>query len=153
MDENEIKQRAKNFLANESKASLATVCEGKPWVVDSFYISDKEGNLYFLVSRESKTVYNLIANENVAVSIEQNSEQGNKFKNIQLTGTAKIIRGKELKEVIDTYEIKFPGLIGENFTQKDFEGSSAKEGFLKFEPKKVYFQDTDAFEGKIEVLL
>ncbi len=87
------------------------------------------------------------------MSIENNSEFGEKLKNVQIFGKGNFIVGEEVKEVLDNFEIKFPSLVEEDETFKDFQGNKAKERFLKVTPERMYFQDSEAFKGRLEISL
>lgn len=153
MEHEEIIQRAKNFLATQRIASLATAKENIPWIVDLFYTVDSANNMYFLVSKNSKTWSNIQENPNVAISIDAHSQDASRKKNIQIKAIAKTVSKEELESAIDSFEVAFPDLVDEADSVEDFKGKHADDRFIKITPENIYFMDSDAFEGRHEIVL
>ncbi|MCA9386845.1 pyridoxamine 5'-phosphate oxidase family protein [Candidatus Dojkabacteria bacterium] len=152
MEHEEIIQRAKNFLATQRIASLATAKDNFPWIVDLFYVSDESYNLYFLISKNSKTWSNIEENKNIAVTIDAHAGDASRQKNIQIKGIAKTLTKEELESVIDSFEVVFPDLVDETDSVSDFKGSN-DDRFIKIIPENIFFRDSEAFEGRHEIVL
>ncbi|MCA9381291.1 pyridoxamine 5'-phosphate oxidase family protein [Candidatus Dojkabacteria bacterium] len=153
MEHEEIIQRAKNFLATQRIASLATAKDNYPWIVDLFYVADESYNLYFLISKNSKTWSNIEENKNVAVTIDAHASDASRQKNIQVKGTAQTLSKEELESVIDSFEVAFPDLVDENDSVSDFKGKDSEDRFIKITPENIFFRDSEAFEGRHEIVL
>ncbi len=153
MDEAEIKQRALNFLRNNSLATLATTEKNKPWLANVFYVVDSTDNIYFVSKVDTRHVLEMVQNPNVAFGVYSPESKLGKIKGLQAEGKVSIMKKNEIKAVFDLYDVQFPEAFGEGKNYKDFDGPSAVSRFYKITPNKLYLRDTEAFEGKKEITL
>jgi uncharacterized protein YhbP (UPF0306 family) len=154
MDQEELKQRAKNFIRSQRICSIATTDGNEPWITPTRYIADEKNNIYVLLSIKSKSVSNIENSNIVAVSIVTKvPESIDKLRTIQCQGKVSTVSGEELKDVFEQYEVSFPGSIDDGETFKNFQGKNVDERFIKITPSTIYFLDPEYSEERVKIVL
>ncbi len=101
------------YLTEAKVLQLATVSEeGRPWISNVHFVSDKEGNIYWLSTENRRHSIEIAANENVAMSVVVESDMP--VIGIQAEGVAEKVRD------ITTIGLIMPGYVKKHGTGKEF---------------------------------
>lgn len=155
MNDSEILIKFQNFIKNQKIASVATIdSKGKPWIFNIFYIIKPNLSIYFLSSSTAKHCECFEKKDAVAVSIYSHESEHGSTKGIQGDGKVSVVtKDSEVKELYDLYDVQFRNSLEEESTYKDFVKKSSKSKFYRIDLHKVYFRDSENFEGMEEISL
>ena len=127
-----------DYIEAHDRCVLATVKGDVPRGSSVLYAS--EGlNLYVHTIRGMAKVYNVEANPNVAVVIDDQAREGwGKMKSLQYIGKAEIMSDPaEQERIIALYTGRFPMVKG----MLTMEGLKKDQVLLKITPERLYFSD------------
>ncbi len=134
----ELKQRIIDYLDAHDRGVLATVKDGVPRASSVLYAN--EGlTLYVHTIRGMAKVYNVEANPNVALAIDDQAHEGwSKMKALQYVGRAEIVTDPAVQQHgIDLYVACFP-MVRRMLT---LEGLARDQVLFKITPTRLIFND------------
>ena len=109
MSQNSIKQRIKQFLAEHTTLTLATVsADGHPHAAPLFFAETDDLSLIFISEQKVQHSKNITANNNVAAAIYADGQQWQSIRGLQIEGTCEPLSGQVAKTARDIYLQKFP---------------------------------------------
>lgn len=97
----------RQFLADHNVINLATTGEDGPWASAVFYVYC-DGLFYFLSSPHTRHCRNLALDSRVAATIQDEVEQWQKIKGVQLQGRVSRVAAEKTEAVIQLYSNRFP---------------------------------------------
>lgn len=142
--------KAKYIIGQNNYMIIATADnKGRPWASVVFYAHDVEYNFYFLSTIEAQHAENIKENRNVALAIFNSTQRIGSVEEVQISGTASLVSGSELKRAILIYCNKlFPKSDvspTERYRPEDYSEPS-KLRFFKVEVEKAYATGQDRRE-------
>jgi uncharacterized protein len=150
-----LKQKILNYLRNHNTMTLATCASDIPWAATVFYASD-DLKLYFFSVPDSRHCQNLRANPRVAVTIQEDYENWQEIKGIQLEGRIALVDSMtEKAKAMAVYARKYPEVI-KLFTNPSsgvFYKAFLKVKFYCVSPEKVFYIDNAEGFGKRQELV
>lgn len=133
-------QRALAYLRAHQVMSLATCGREGLWSAAVFYAS--EGfDLYFLSSATTRHAKNIEADQGVCATIQEDYQQWQDIKGIQLAGRAVLLQGAERSAAIDCYERKFSFMRAVPGMAQDLASALKSVGWYRLKPTCLYFVD------------
>ncbi len=103
-----VRARIATFLAEHSTVTLATVgADGAPAAAAVFYAHDADLNLYFLSEERTQHGQNLLANPDVAGTIQADGQDWRRIRGLQLRGRATLASGVALARAAAVYSAKY----------------------------------------------
>ena len=105
----EIKQRVEHYLASHNLLTFATADEkGNPFVRSVEYVNEGS-TIYFVTDGKSTKVQHILANSNVAFTVDEDLADWSLIQGIQMRGKASIVEDSEGKtRAMDMLMAKFP---------------------------------------------
>ena len=150
-----LKQQVLSYLELHNTMTLATCLGDVPWAATVFYASD-DLRLYFFSVPDSRHCQNLAANPRVAVTVQEDYQDWQKIKGIQLEGTAILVDSIiEKAKAMAVYARKYPEVI-KLFTNPAsglFYKAFLKVKFYCVVPQKLFFIDNEQGFGKRQELV
>ena len=150
----DLRRQIHSYMENHNTMTLGT-CQGDvPWAATVFYASDGL-DLYFFSDPASRHCQNLKENARVAVTIQEDYQDWQKIKGIQLEG--KVIEVDSLIEkgkAMAVYARKYPGVM-KVFTDPGsgvFCRAFLKVKFYVVKPEHVFYIDNEQGFGKRQEL-
>lgn len=144
-DQKVADERAREIIAKNVFMTLATCGkDGKPWASPVNYAVDKHYNFYFVSSKKSQHVKNIMENQSVSFAVFDSRARGDDIDGVQVTAKARVITGLELLsalKVIFTLKARKPR------PKEDFLGI-AKKRVVKVIPTTVYKYDRTSEPGE-----
>lgn len=147
------------FLDSYATLTLATHGSDGPWAATLFYAHDAALNLYFISSRTTRHVRDLLANPGVAATVSTDLDDWQRIRGLQIAAHAEPIAADEKDVVSALYLKKFPA-VGEllKAPQTDSEEKIAKgfaaSAFFRLRPRTIRLVDnTQGFGHKLELTL
>ena len=130
----EIKEKINGYLLSHLYLRLATInAAGTPQVHTVGYVSDG-ATVYFVTDKKSHKAVNIMANPNVAYSVDENYEKLSLIQGVQMEGTATLVTdAEEADQIDDLMAEEFPGLA-------DLPPNPDLV-FFRIDPKEAYFID------------
>lgn len=116
MDKQAIESIIREYIDQIVHMSLATVKDNRPWVCEVHFYYDDELNLYFMSSKKSRHVQELIANPFVAGNIVTQHFKNQKVRCVDFEGTVEMLEGTEVEESYRLYVARYgesEGLLNE----------------------------------------
>lgn len=108
MMEETLRARVAAFLAEHTTVTLATVgTDGRPAAAAVFYAHDADLSLYFLSEERTQHGQNLLANPEVAGSIQADRQDWRNIRGLQLRGQAVPVFGAALAHAAAIYGRKY----------------------------------------------
>ncbi|MGQ9490486.1 MAG: pyridoxamine 5'-phosphate oxidase family protein [Anaerolineae bacterium] len=103
-----LRARIAAFLAEHTTVTLATVgADGTPAAAAVFYAHDADLNLYFLSEERTQHGQNLLADPQVAGTIQADGQDWRGIRGLQLRGQATVVSGALLAHAAVVYGQKF----------------------------------------------
>lgn len=102
-----LKPQLSQFLVDHNVINLATTGEDGPWASAVFYVYSA-GSFYFLSSPHTRHCRNLALDNRVAATIQDEVEQWQKIKGVQLQGNVNRVAEDQTASVIRLYSERFP---------------------------------------------
>lgn len=91
------RDKAKEFLKNNSHGVLSTVSEdGKPWGSSIYFATDEDLNFFFITRVNTHKYQNIAKNHNVSLVISDNETQ----KTVQVAGKVSKVPAKDIVSVV-----------------------------------------------------
>jgi len=150
----DLRRQILSYMESHNTMTLGT-CQGDvPWAATVFYASDGL-DLYFFSDPASRHCQNLKKNARVAVTIQEDYQDWQKIKGIQLEG--KVIEVDSLIEkgkAMVVYARKYPGVM-KVFTDPGsgvFYRAFLKVKFYVVKPEQVFYIDNEQGFGKRQEL-
>jgi len=133
-------ERLQLYLQRHNVANLATCYNDVPSAAAIFYVNDGF-TLYFLSSPTSRHCCNLVYNQRVAVTIQEDYSDWLEIKGVQLEGYATEISGVEVDKARRLYAEKFPitGLLAQ--APASIVTALAKVSWYRITPQRICFID------------
>lgn len=154
----EASERLWAFLQAHNTMTVATVGPaGEPQAAAVFYAADRNLNLYFLSSPNSRHSQNLLREPRVAATIQADGQQWQEIQGLQIEGSACPVEGS--RQIIHAWRVyagRFPFLKGlvdgaVNRIPQVLRGPVANSRFYVLEPNWIRLIDNrQAFGYKIE---
>ncbi len=142
----ELREQVRAYLGAHNTVSLATVRDGVPWAATVFYASIGT-DLYFLSEPKTRHCQNLLADERVAGTINEDYRDWPQIKGIQLEGSAVEVTGKlELARGLAAYLGKYPFVKqflspGRLLQGVQIAGKSFDIRLWRLRPHRLYYLD------------
>ena len=129
-----LKDRVEDYLSRKKYITLATSSlKGEPLTHPVAYVN-KNSDIYFSTSGQTRKAKNIKENPNVAYSTYNETEFFDEIKSIQMEGTATIVSDKEeFEEALKMLHKKFPGMAKMPMDKDSL--------IIKITPKLCYFSD------------
>lgn len=109
MSQNSTKQRIKQFLADHTTLTLATVStDGHPQAAPLFFAETDELSLIFISEQKVRHSKNIDDNNIVAATIYADGQQWQSIRGLQIEGNCSPLSGQAAKTAKDIYLRKFP---------------------------------------------
>jgi len=147
------------FLDSYATLTLATQGPDGPWAATVFFAHDTALDLYFISSRATRHIRDLLANPEVAATVTTDLDDWESIRGLQIAARAEPIAPGERDAVTDLYLKKFPA-VGRllKAPQTDSEGKIAKgfaaSEFFRLRPHTIRLVDnTQGFGHKLEFTL
>ena len=147
---NNMQAQALAYLQAHHVMTLATVDPQGVWAAALFYAS-KDFTLLFLSAAHTRHAQNIAARPRIAATIQENYENWEEIKGIQLEGVVHQLQDKERLKAIDFYTARFPFINQPNSAMK---AALTKVNWYQLTPDKLYFIDNSKGLGhRTEILL
>ena len=150
----ELKQQVLSYVEMHNTMTLGTCSGDVPWAATVFYASD-DLRLYFFSAPDSRHCQNLAANPRVAVTIQEDYDDWQKIKGIQLEGTVTLVDSiVEKAKAMTVYARKYPEVIRlfTNPASGLFYKAFLRVRFYCVVPQKLFFIDNERGFGKRQEL-
>ncbi len=144
------------FLDSRSTLTLATQGPEGPWAATVFYAHDAQLNLYFVSSRTTRHVRDLLSSPNVAATVSADVDNWESIRGLQIAAQCRQVAAERRDDVAGLYLSKFPDVrrlleepasASENKIAKGF----AAGEFFCLQPRFVRFVDNSlGFGHKLE---
>lgn len=109
---NELTLRIKQFLAEHTTLTLATLAEdGRPQAAPLFYAELDDLSLVFISEQRVRHSQNVARDERVAVTIYADEQQWQSIRGVQLEGTCAALSGAAAETVRRAYVTKYPFIL------------------------------------------
>lgn len=118
--------------------TLATNGPGGVWAAAVFY-AEEHFDLYFLSAESTRHVQNIVHNPRVAATIQEDYEDWQEIRGIQLEGLVHRLSGAARETAIERYRAKFPFIFdgaGDEVT-----AALARVQWFHLQPDRFYFVD------------
>lgn len=100
--------RARRFCDEIGTLTLATCNDGKPWAATVFFAADQNFNLYFVSDHRTQHGRDMVANAEVAATINPDVNNWSDVAGLQIRGTVAVVEGMERAKALALYFKKFP---------------------------------------------
>ena len=146
------------FLDSCGTLTLATYGPAGPWAASLFFARDRQLNLYFISSRKSRHVQDLLASGTVAVTVNADHKEWKGIRGLQIYGAAERLDQDERPEAEGLYLQKFtdlrqllsaPSTAAERMISHEFQASD----FYRIRPATIRMIDNTKGFGHIEEFL
>ncbi len=146
----DLAELAAPHLAGCSTLTLATSGEKAPAAAALFFASDADLNLYFVSSAATRHVENLLANPEVAVTVNADTADWRAIQGLQIEGRAEPVDESDEARVRELYLAKFPAIASllaapaDAAADADGEQVASKMGearFYRIVPRKIRIID------------
>jgi uncharacterized protein YhbP (UPF0306 family) len=134
---NVVREQALIYLRDHHVMSLATIGSHGIWSAALFYAS-QEFNLIFLSAGHTRHAQNITTHPRIAATIQENYQNWEEIKGIQLEGIAQHLQDKEREAAIKLYTARFAFLQQADSVMKT---SLNKVNWYRIIPDKLYFID------------
>lgn len=148
-----------SFLDSFSTLTLATYGPTGPWAASLFFARDEELNLYFMSSRRTRHVKDLLTEPTVAVTVNEDHNNWTDIRGLQISGTAEVVAENGRADAAELYLQKFsdvrhilsaPSTDAEGKIAESFMASE----FIRIRPKTIRMIDNiKGFGHKAEFVL
>lgn len=98
------------FLDSYSTLTLATHGPDGPWAATVFFARDAALNLYFISSRTTRHVRDLLANPAVAATVNADLDDWEKIRGLQIAARAEPVTAEERPAATALYLERFPAV-------------------------------------------
>jgi len=132
--EKDAKQKVINYLSAHRYLNLATVSpDGTPLAHTVGYVSDG-AVVHFVTDKKSRKAKNIMGNQSVAYTVDEDYTDLGSIKGIQMRGKAKLVTDSSVIEnILERMAKKFPQMK-EMPANPDYV-------FFRIEPEEAYFLD------------
>jgi hypothetical protein len=103
---------ALRYVAAHNVMSIATTGPDGLWNTALFYVNDGF-DLFFVSDADSRHCRNMLQNDRVAVTIQEDYSDWKQIKGVQMSGTAQPVSDVQLDSVVRSYRLKFAFLEDE----------------------------------------
>jgi hypothetical protein len=134
---NNDREQALNYLQNHHVMTLATTGPYGLWAAALFYAS-KDFTLIFLSAAHTRHAQNIAATPRVAATIQENYENWEEIKGIQLEGITQQLQDKDRQAAIQLYTTRFPFTLQAGSSMKT---ALTKVNWYQLIPDRLYFID------------
>ncbi len=91
-----------------STLTLATSNNNAPWAATVFFVADSKFNIYFVSDHRTQHGRDMVANEQVAATINPDCDNWHAVAGLQIRGKVAIVEGMERAKALAIYFRKFP---------------------------------------------
>jgi len=109
------------------------------------YYVNKGLHIFFESDAQSQKLHVLKSNPRIAVAIDEDYEDWNKIKGVQIIGLARFVSDKDDDNIQEIYKKKFRQL-------EDLGGIPQHHVFVEIVPEKIYYLDYEERFGKKSIL-
>jgi len=155
----ETRQRALEYVEAHHTVSLATQGPDGLWAASVFYASI-DFQLYFLSEPKTRHAQNLVANESIAATINEDYSDWREIKGIQMEATCQEVRGvRETARALGAYVKKYPFVAdflspGQLLKGMKIGSRSLDVRLCRVTPTRLFFLDNArGFSNRQEVIL
>ena len=131
------REQALTYLRSHHVMTLATTGPYGLWAAALFYAS-KDFTLIFLSAAHTRHAQNSAAAPRVAATIQENYENWEEIKGIQLEGIVQQLQDEDRQAAIQLYTTRFPFTIQADSSMKT---ALTKVNWYQLIPDKLYFID------------
>lgn len=139
-----LTQQVREFLSAHNVINLATAGNDGPWASAVFYVYSS-ARFYFLSAPHTRHCQNLARDDRVAATIQQEVEQWELIKGVQLEGRAHRVPEAETEQVIQLYSQRF-AVTGPDAPQ-EIARALDKIHWFELEPARLLFIDNSVSLG------
>ena len=132
-----IQEQALNYLHSHHVMTIATNGLLGIWAAALFYAC-KDYNLIFLSAAHTRHAQNIAVNPRVAATIQENYQNWEEIKGIQLEGIVQLLKDENRDAAIQLYTTKFQFIHQANATMKE---ALTKVNWYQLLPDKLFFID------------
>jgi uncharacterized protein YhbP (UPF0306 family) len=141
---------ALEYLAEHQVMTLATGSGTQIWAAAVFYVN-QDFSLFFLSSGHTRHARHLTVNPWAAATIQEDYDEWQKIKGIQLEGRVSLLSGTAQKMAIQVYANKYP-FLGQ--ATGALAAALKKVNWYRITPSRLYYIDnSQGFGHREEVLL
>jgi uncharacterized protein YhbP (UPF0306 family) len=133
----DVREQALAYLHSHHVMTLATTGPYGLWAAALFYAS-KDFTLIFLSAAHTRHIQNIAANSRGAATIQENYENWQEIKGIQLEGIVQQLPGQEREAAVQLYTARFPITMAADTSLKT---ALTKVNWYQLTPDKLYFID------------
>ena len=116
MKKDEIESTIREYIDQVIHLSLATVKDNKPWVCEVHFSYDKDLNLYFVSSKNTRHATELLENPYVAGNIVTQHFKNQKVRCVEFEGISVMLEGRDAEMAYNAYVDRYgksEGLLNE----------------------------------------
>ncbi len=138
-------KKAREIIVKNMFMTLATCGkDGKPWASPVNYVFDKHYNFYFISSKTSQHVKNIIETPSVSFAVFDSRARGDDIDGVQVSAKARVISGLEL---LSALKVVFTLKARKSRPKEDFLGIANKR-IVKIIPIIIYKYDRTSEPGE-----
>lgn len=146
----DVRQEALHYLVTHQVLTLATNGPLGLWAAAVFYVNDNF-HLYFLSAGHTRHAQNMADNGHVAGTIQEDYQQWEAIKGIQLEGTVTLLTGAARLRALTLYGKKY---LFMNTSTPAIQNALAKVNWYRLVPDTLYFVDNQkGFGHRDEIFL
>lgn len=134
---NRLRKEALTYLENHTVISLATYGPYGLWSAALFYANDMF-DIYFLSAGHTRHALNIESNKRVSGTIQENYQDWESIKGIQLEGLVEKLAADDLRKAISVYTMKYP-LIADN--KEPVKAALSNIDWYRLTPDRLYLID------------
>lgn len=142
------RQLALAYLANHNVLTLATTGEQGVWAAAVFYVSDGF-NLAFLSAGHTRHAQNIGHSSIVAGTIQENYDDWNAIKGIQLEGVVTQVENVSRETIIESYLKKYPYIT----ETPQLHNAMQRVNWYRLTPSRLYYIDNSVRLGHRDLIV
>lgn len=112
----EVESIIREYIDQVIHFSMATVRDNRPWVCELHFSYDDSLNLYFVSSKDTRHIKELLENPHIAGNIVTQHFKNQKVRCVDFEGTAEMLSGEAAEKAYAVYKIRYgesDGLLNE----------------------------------------
>ncbi|MFQ5659869.1 MAG: pyridoxamine 5'-phosphate oxidase family protein [Gammaproteobacteria bacterium] len=137
-----IRDQALRYIESHNVMSIATYGASGPWNAAVFYLSDGF-QLIFVSSPDSRHCQDIAHDSRVAITIQEEYDDWQTIKGIQMEGTTERITMEQQKQTIERYKRKFSFLDDPERTPENIITALESAAWYRVTPRSVFFIDNE----------
>ncbi len=142
------RQLALDYLASHNVLTLATNGEQGVWAAAVFYINTGF-SLAFLSAQHTRHAQNIASSSHIAGTIQEDYDDWQAIKGIQLEGTVHKLEGVSRETTIENYLEKYPYVD----STPQLRGAMQRVNWYRLTPTRLYFIDNSLGLGHRDLIV